>query len=142
MWLEDELLEGMGLYLMQERLSETEMTHWEHEIPEELGKPGAKGTDTESVSGDALEAEPEQAGVPTTGSEIKDQGPVKMNRPDPIDRPGVHLEFEGKMVPIEQFHLQMPKERLIPAGMENTYVTQKRTRMVNTKRDHAGVCRQ
>ena len=46
-----------------------------------------------------------------------------MNQPDPVVLTGVHLEFEGKMVPIEQFHLKMPKERLIPAGMEDTYVT-------------------
>ena len=69
---------------MLEEPSKIELTPWEHEMPEESGKPEEKGADTESASGDSLEAEPEQAGVPTTGSEMNEEGPVMMNQPDPV----------------------------------------------------------
>ena len=46
-----------------------------------------------------------------------------LSRPDPADQPELFSDGEGNMIPLEQFHLQMPNERLIPAGMEDTYVS-------------------
>ena len=92
-------------------------------MPEEFGEPEKDGEDAESESRDLPETEPELAGAPATKPEMKEEGPVVLNEPDPVDQPETFPDSEGNMLPLEQFRLSMGLGRLIPAGMEDTYVT-------------------
>ena len=74
-------------------------------------------------SGGSLEAEPEPAGAPATKSETKEEGPVELNGPGPTAQPELFRDFEGNMLPIEQFWMLKSEGRLIPTRMEDTYVT-------------------
>ena len=46
-----------------------------------------------------------------------------LNEPGPIDQPEMFPDFAGNTLPLEQFRLPMGWGRLIPARMEDTYVT-------------------
>ena len=92
-------------------------------MPADLGDSEKEGEDTESESGGSLETEPEPAGDPAAEPETKEEGPVVLNKPGPVDPPELFPDFAGNMLPLEQFRLPMGQERLIPAGMEDTYVT-------------------
>ena len=48
---------------------------------------------------------------------------VVLNKPGPVDPPELFPDFASNMLALEQFWLPMSQARLIPAGMEDTYVT-------------------
>ena len=93
---------------------------------EESGKPG-KGMEEEELEGEDL-SETEQAMARPLGTEpdVKEEGPVELDRPDPVNIPWRSPDPEGAMLgqsPLEWYRPPLGPGRLIPAGMEDSYVT-------------------
>ena len=81
----------------------------------------------EELEGEDL-SPPEQAVArpPVTGPDVKEEGPVELNEPGPADMPGRSSDPEGAMLersPLERGRPPPALGRLIPAGMEDSYVT-------------------
>ena len=97
---------------------------------EESGEPVREMDGAESEGGDPLPSEQTVAGPPATDPEVKEEKQEVSDRSDPVSVPGGSAAPEGateRRSPPGQYRAPPAPGRLIPAGMEDMYISTPRS---------------